>query len=280
MSELGQLLRKARLEREISLDELQESTKIRKKYLEAIEEGNYKLLPGNFYVRAFIKSYAENVGLDPEEVLSLYANVIPSSSLEDTMAGSAYTKRSSLKTNDRWGKRITTIIVVAFCILIFVIIYYFRENQNNANPVNDQGNPITDKLSSQIQTPTLTPTVTQTSTPIPTNAVDMPQVKLVSSAGGLDTYEVSGTAEINLELSLVTKDDCWYEIDQPDGTSLNKKLVQTGNISKLAPNHMWTFNGSFYLRLGRASAAIVKVNGVIIAVGNSPNPKNFQFNLL
>lgn len=63
MSDLGYILRKTRLERKISLDDLQEVTKIRKRYLEAIEEGNYKVLPGSFYVRAFIKSYAEAVGL-------------------------------------------------------------------------------------------------------------------------------------------------------------------------------------------------------------------------
>ena len=77
MSDLGQLLKKARTQKGITLDELQELTKIRKRYLEAIEEGNYKILPGNFYVRAFIKSYSEAVGLEPEEVLRLYRSVLP-----------------------------------------------------------------------------------------------------------------------------------------------------------------------------------------------------------
>ncbi|HEY0827135.1 MAG TPA: helix-turn-helix domain-containing protein, partial [Bacilli bacterium] len=68
MSDLGQLLIKARNEKGLTIEDLQETTKIRKAYLEAIEEGNYKKLPGNFYVRAFIKSYAEAVGLEPDEV--------------------------------------------------------------------------------------------------------------------------------------------------------------------------------------------------------------------
>ncbi|MDG0793610.1 helix-turn-helix domain-containing protein [Cohnella ginsengisoli] len=55
-----------------TLDDIQEITKIRKRYLEAIESGDYKVLPGSFYVRAFVKTYAETVGLDAEEVLRLY----------------------------------------------------------------------------------------------------------------------------------------------------------------------------------------------------------------
>lgn len=66
MSELGQQLREARLQKGMSLDDVQEMTKIRKRYLEAIEAGDYKVLPGSFYVRAFIKTYAETVGLNPD----------------------------------------------------------------------------------------------------------------------------------------------------------------------------------------------------------------------
>lgn len=48
MSELGLQLKEARLQKGMSLDDVQEVTKIRKKYLEAIESGDYKVLPGSF----------------------------------------------------------------------------------------------------------------------------------------------------------------------------------------------------------------------------------------
>ena len=72
MTELGKRLREAREEKNISLDELQEMTKIQKRYLIGIEEGNYAIMPGNFYVRAFIRQYAEAVGLDPDELFEQY----------------------------------------------------------------------------------------------------------------------------------------------------------------------------------------------------------------
>ena len=54
------------------MDDLQSITKIQKRYLSGIENEDYSMMPGAFYVRAFIKQYAEAVGLDPDEMLALY----------------------------------------------------------------------------------------------------------------------------------------------------------------------------------------------------------------
>ncbi len=72
MTELAIRLKEAREEKGMSLDELQAATKIQKRYLTALEEGNYDVIPGNFYVRAFIKQYAEAVGLDSDQLFEEY----------------------------------------------------------------------------------------------------------------------------------------------------------------------------------------------------------------
>ena len=77
LTELGARLKEARLARGYSLEDLQNITKIQKRYLIGIEEGNYAIMPGSFYVRAFIKQYAEAVGLDADEVLTEYRKDIP-----------------------------------------------------------------------------------------------------------------------------------------------------------------------------------------------------------
>ena len=78
MTELGNRLKEAREAKGLSLDDLQELTKIQKRYLIGIEEGNYSMMPGKFYVRAFIKQYCEAVGLDSEEIFEQYKSEIPS----------------------------------------------------------------------------------------------------------------------------------------------------------------------------------------------------------
>jgi cytoskeletal protein RodZ len=281
LSELGQLLRKARLEKGISLEDMQETTKIRKRYLEAIEDGNYKLLPGNFYVRAFIKSYSESVGLDPNEVLRLYRNVIPVSQV-DTKVEPNHRKRTGIKSSDRWSKRITTLVFISFLVFIIVLVYYFADKSNritdNTNKTDEQGNRLTNK-SADVINPSATPLATiEPNSPTPRASVLNPpaEVKLASSANGVDYYKISSATKIELQVRVAT-DDCWFEIDEVSG--LNKKLIETGTIKQSDGLRNWSLEHPLYLKLGRANAAEVKVNGVIIPVGDLPNVKKFQFEL-
>jgi cytoskeletal protein RodZ len=69
MKEIGEKLRAAREAKHISLQEIQEITKIRRRYLEAIETGATEVIPGEVYRRGFIINYANAVGLDGEELL-------------------------------------------------------------------------------------------------------------------------------------------------------------------------------------------------------------------
>jgi cytoskeletal protein RodZ len=282
LSELGQLLRKARLEKGISLEDMQETTKIRKRYLEAIEDGNYKLLPGNFYVRAFIKSYSESVGLDPNEVLRLYRNVIPASQVDPKVEPN-HRKRSGIKTNDRWSKRITTLVFISFLVFIIVMVYYFTDKNNkitdNTTQTDEQSNRLTDKAVDVID-PNATPAATiDPNTPTPQASVLNPpaEVKLASSANGIDYYTISNAAKIEVQIS-VASDDCWFEIDEVSGTN-SKKLIETGTVKTTSGVKTWTVEKPVYLKLGRANAAEVKVNGMIIPVGDLPNVKKFQFEL-
>lgn len=72
MKELGRLLQEKREQLGMDLDELQTRTKIRKRYLKALEEGDWSILPGDVYARGFVRSYAEIVGLDGKELLDKY----------------------------------------------------------------------------------------------------------------------------------------------------------------------------------------------------------------
>lgn len=72
MSQLGELLRQRREALGITLEELQSRTKIRIKYLEAIEAADYDVIPGEVYLRGFIRSMASELGIDQQEAMQLY----------------------------------------------------------------------------------------------------------------------------------------------------------------------------------------------------------------
>jgi len=68
-------LRGARESRNLSLRELSDQTRIARRYLEAIEEDNYKELPGGIFNRSFVKAYAKAVGFSEAEAVSAYTKV-------------------------------------------------------------------------------------------------------------------------------------------------------------------------------------------------------------
>jgi cytoskeletal protein RodZ len=133
MSELGQQLKEARLQKGLSLDDVQEMTKIRKRYLEAIETGDYKVLPGSFYVRAFIKTYAETVGLNPDEILEGHKSNVPEPEPEAVMEPVTQ-KRSSRPATIGSLKWLPTALMWLFLVLIVAVIYAYWVNNKHAAP--------------------------------------------------------------------------------------------------------------------------------------------------
>lgn len=68
--EIGAALEKARRQHGLSLDEVEQATKIRKRYLQGLENDDYGVLPDAVYVQGFVKTYANYLGLDGEELAS------------------------------------------------------------------------------------------------------------------------------------------------------------------------------------------------------------------
>lgn len=77
--QIGRQLKEARERQGISLKSVQHKTKVSLRYLEAIESGAFHVIPGEFYLKGFIRSYARAVGVDPEELLAAYSHESPAS---------------------------------------------------------------------------------------------------------------------------------------------------------------------------------------------------------
>lgn len=69
---VGQVLRAKRAKLDMTLNEAENLTKIQKTYIVALEQDNYDALPGDFYIKAYIKQYADRLDLDSDKIISAY----------------------------------------------------------------------------------------------------------------------------------------------------------------------------------------------------------------
>ncbi|MFI4985060.1 MAG: helix-turn-helix domain-containing protein [Solirubrobacterales bacterium] len=72
MSEIGETLRQARMRARIDVSEIEAKTKIRAKYLRALENEEWGLLPGPTFVKSFLRTYAQALGLDAKALVEEY----------------------------------------------------------------------------------------------------------------------------------------------------------------------------------------------------------------
>lgn len=129
--EIGKKLQKARQAKGYTLDDFQQITKIQKRYLIAIEDEKFDELPGDFYVRAFVKQYADTVGLDGDDLLKEYEDDLPkakTAEYSDHIAQAVESRASQRKTIgnqvSRSRRYVPTIIITVVIILVLAAIWF------------------------------------------------------------------------------------------------------------------------------------------------------------
>ncbi|WP_243674138.1 helix-turn-helix domain-containing protein [Lentilactobacillus kisonensis] len=118
-------LHDARVAKGFTLDDLQKNTKIQKRYLIAIEDNDFDALPGEFYVRAFVKQYADSVGLDGTELLNQYEEKLPDTEdpeYVDRVNDDNPETRSAQRKVDQRNEKIRRYIPIASVSVIVLII--------------------------------------------------------------------------------------------------------------------------------------------------------------
>lgn len=73
MFEIGDTLREARIRQDLTIKDAEDALKIRGKYLQALEQDDFEVLPGATFVRAFLRTYAEYLGLDADVLVAEYS---------------------------------------------------------------------------------------------------------------------------------------------------------------------------------------------------------------
>jgi cytoskeletal protein RodZ len=121
VARLGDALRLQREAMGVTMEQAAEDTRIRTKFLQAIESGDYQSLPGTVYTKGFLRNYAEYLNLDAEEMLALYTGERGGSEPVRTFAPmKPLVKRSFIFT----PTVLVPVVVLAAIVLFIAYVYY------------------------------------------------------------------------------------------------------------------------------------------------------------
>jgi len=120
MKTVGSILKEARIAKNLTLEDVEKVTKIRAKFLDAIEQDAYQMLPSPIYAKGFVKNYGEYLGLENTRVMAFFRRQTVD------VKRSAILPRKSQDIESK-GFRITPgrFIALIIGVFIFVFLVYF-----------------------------------------------------------------------------------------------------------------------------------------------------------
>lgn len=268
MSEIGQKLRDARIDKGYTLDDLQQITKIQKRYLIAIEEGNFDALPGDFYVRAFVKQYAETVGLDSEKLLAEFNDAIPQPQPPEHIAPDKEADKPTSRTRthnhnsgwSRFNRYLPTIIIVAVVVIIVGVIYAFAiGNRDRNKSVIQESSSVT--VSSESSSNKAKHSQAASSSAKETSSkkeeTKKPTLKLESSSSTAASFNYTNAPEKNtLVLHADDAKTAWVSVTA-GGTQIWQGTLKSAEQTITMP----TGTTSFIVKTGNAQNIKAKLNG-------------------
>jgi len=131
--EIGNSLREARVRRGVDFAQAEAAIKIRAKYLRALEDDQFELLPAETYVKGFLRTYAEYLGLDGQLYVDEFNSRFVSG--EDHEARRAQARRSTARPQRRNRRTETTVVLFALAaIAVFTVIVISAWTTSDKNP--------------------------------------------------------------------------------------------------------------------------------------------------
>ncbi|WP_183243609.1 RodZ domain-containing protein [Anoxybacillus mongoliensis] len=269
LTELGKRLKEAREQRNMSLDDLQQITKIQKRYLIAIEQGNYVIMPGKFYVRAFIRQYAEAVGLDPDELFEQYANEIPNAQQEELPGELSRVKSRQLsEQGEKVLDVLPKILIGMLAVGVAVVLWFFFQNRTvNEQPQEQVINEKTEFEQSEQATeqqPKKQNEQKREKEKEQQEQSSKAMVEVVETNGRKSTLEVIGE---QLIIDIATKGDAWIEVKNGKGKAFARKMMYANQTETFD----LTNETEVLLVIGQTLNTEVKINGQTLQYPVNPS---------
>jgi cytoskeleton protein RodZ len=227
LKSLGAELRRAREERNISLGDISAATRINTKFLEAIEEGNFDVLPPP-YVRAFLREYAQSVNLSPESVLAQYDDAHTEKRKDQSTDGTAVVAKPGRQ--ETGGNRGRYITLVAFGIAAAALVLFIINAGKEVPPPPISEVPFDNVVRESEATLVKPETIVGSIAPVKPDEPD------------------------SLTLEMTTSDSVWVSI-VIDGKKTEEYLLPPGRRKN------WIARERFQITMGNAGGASFKLNG-------------------
>ena len=289
MTELGQKLKEAREAKGLSIDQLHEITKIQKRHLVAIEEGNYDVLPGAFYARAFIKQYADAVGLNGEELLVEHQSTIPQSEKREVPQVSTgqktqetMQKSSSWPVADHMPKILVALLVIAVGVVIWFVFQALTGKDDEKVPsaqsekieVQKAKDSPLDTKKDEVKAEEPKKEEPKKEEPKkeeqPAQPTGQQEVKVVGTTGKVSTLEIHNNKTLELEIS--GKGASYVDVKDDAGNEVLNTTIQDGQTEK---RDLSTAK-EVRLNIGNATNVEVKLNGQVVAYPLDPEKELHQ----
>jgi cytoskeleton protein RodZ len=235
--EIGTTLREARVRRKLTLQQAEDDTKIRVKYIQAMENEDFEVMPSPAYVKGFLRTYSGYLGLDSNVILQEYYSRFQPDEEHDVFGGA-----SALRPHPH-RRRNTLAFVAVVCLLVLALIYFLGLGSA------DNGKVTPPTVVSPTATPSTSPTATHSASPKPKPTALTLAVTTTSAASWVEVREGS-----------------------PTGTTLFAQTVPQG-VTKTFHVPVGT---KCYLRLGVPDAMTVRVDGKKLATPAETLPTTYQ----
>lgn len=225
----GGWLRRQREMREITLRDIADRTKISMRYLEAMEEDRFDLLPAPIFAKGFLREYARYVGLSPDEVVNHYLAVQQQKPAEDD----GVKKDQTLASRPYRGKPVRSwtyglflaLAVLGLIAVIWALAWY--NNRRHAKPSPDAALP----------------------------GMAAPAESLTAQPGSAPAAAAPEKPSAPLEVSLDFTANCWVDVKVDGEQYLSEERVQGESLPIEAQR-------SVSIKLGDTGAAEIQVNGL------------------
>jgi cytoskeleton protein RodZ len=229
---VGARLREAREKRGVTLRQIAGRTRISVMSLEALERSDLSRLPGGIFTRAFIRAYAQEVGLDPDRTIQEFIAELPPEAATATVHSSAVEDGEKLESDRRAVATALRLALISLPI-ISLVIYYGMQRAPAAQPPSAE--PVAGPQTSATDTANAPPPATESIAAQPAKAV-------------------TATAASGLSMELMPKATCWVSVNT-DGERVFSGLMNAGD------KRLVTAKEQISLNVGDAGALVYTLNG-------------------